>query len=93
MPKTKKLKLEEELEKEFNKKFISQEKFAEQIELYFRDNGYDNYMTAIIDYCDDNGIDLEAVPKLISKQFKKKLEHQAEKLNLLTTKALPELLF
>ena len=93
MPKTKKLKLEEELEKEFNKKFISQEKFAEQIELYFRDNGYDNYMAAIIDYCDDNGIDLEAVPKLISKQFKKKLEHQAEKLNLLTTKALPELLF
>lgn len=93
MPKTKNLQIEEEIEKEFNKKFISPEKFAEQIEIYFRDNGYSNYMTAISDYCDQHNIDLESVPKLISKQFKKKLEHQAEKLNLLKTKALPELLF
>lgn len=93
MPKSKNSQLEKELEKEFNKKFISPEKFAEQIEIYYRDNGYENYMTAIIDYCDENSIDLESVPKLISKQFKKKLEHHVEKLNLLKTKALPELLF
>lgn len=93
MPKSKNSLLEKELEKEFNKKFISPEKFAEQIEIYYRDNGYENYMAAISDYCDENNIDLEAVPKLISKQFKKKLEHHAAKLNLLKTKALPELLF
>ncbi len=93
MPKSKNLNLEKQLEEEFNKKFISPDKFAEQIEIYFRDNGYENYVIAISDYCDENNIDLESVPKLISKQFKRKIEHQAEKLNLLKTKALPELVF
>jgi hypothetical protein len=93
MPKTKKLQIEEELEKEFNKKFISQEKFAEEIETYFQDNGYSNYFTAMADYCEENNIDIESVPKLISKQFKKKIEHQASKLHLVKFKPLPELPF
>lgn len=93
MPKTKKLKIEEELEKEFDKKFISQEKFAENIETYFRENEYENYISAIADYCEANNIDIESVPKLISKQFKKKIEHQVSKLNFLKIKPLPELPF
>lgn len=93
MPKTKKLELEKQLEQEFEKKFISQEKFAENIETYFRDNGYENYIAAIVDYCDSNNIDIESVPKLISKQFKKKIEHQVSKLHFLKTKPLPELPF
>ena len=83
--------LEFELEQEFNKKFITPEKFAEEIERYFKANGYENYISAIADYCDENEIDLESVPKLISKQFKKKIEYQVEKLNFLKTRPLPEL--
>jgi hypothetical protein len=91
MKKTKKQDLNSELEKEYNKKFISQEKFAEQIEQYCHDNGYENYISAIADYCDHNNIDIDSVPKLISKQFKQKIQHQATKLNFLKIKPLPEL--
>lgn len=83
--------IELELEKEFNKKFISPDQFAEAIEVYFRDNGYENYISAIADYCEENEIEIESVPKLISKQFKKKIEHQVAKLNFLKVKPLPEL--
>lgn len=93
MKKLKKSQIEEQIEKEFSKKFISQEKFAEEIEKYYKYNHCDNYINAITDYCDENNIDLESVPKLISKQFKKKIEHQASKLNFLTIKPQPELPF
>lgn len=91
MTKNKKQEINLELEKEFEKKFISQEKFAEEVEKFYKENNYTNYITAIADYCDSNNIDLESVPKLISKQFKKKLEHQAAKLNFLKVKPLTEL--
>lgn len=91
MTKNKKQDLRSELQKEFDKKFISEEKFAEEIESFYKDNGYDNYILAIADYCDENCIDIESVPKLLSKQFKKKIEHQAAKLNYLKTKPLAEL--
>lgn len=91
MTKNKKKEINLEIQKEFEKKFISEEKFAEEIESFYRENGYDNYISAIADYCDENSIDLESVPKLISKQFKKKIEHQASKLNFLKTKSLIEL--
>lgn len=91
MTKSKKQEINSELQKEFDKKFISQEKFAEEIEKFYRNNGYENYIQAISDYCEENNIDIESVPKLISKQFKKKLEHQAAKLNYLKVKPLAEL--
>lgn len=91
MTKNKKKEINLEIQKEFEKKFISEEKFAEEIEIFYKENGYDNYISAIADYCDSNNIDLESVPKLISKQFKKKIEHQASKLNYLKTKPLIEL--
>lgn len=91
MKKLKKSEIEEQIEHEFSKKFISQEKFAEEIEKYFKNNGYENYISAITDYCEENNIDLESVPKLISKQFKKKIEYQATKLNFLTVKPQAEL--
>lgn len=93
MTKAKNSEIKSELEKEFKKKFISQEKFAEDIERYFKLNDYPNYISAIVDYCEENAIDIESVPKLISKQFKKKIEHQASKLNFLVSKPLPELPF
>jgi hypothetical protein len=91
MAKTKNQEINLEIEKEFEKKFISEEKFAEEIEHFYKTNNCSNYLTAIADYCDFNNIDIEAVPKLISKQFKKKIEHQVAKLNFLKVKPLTEL--
>lgn len=91
MIKEKKSKIENELKLEFSKKFISEEKFAEQIESYYSANGYDNYILAIADYCEQNKIDIDSVAKLISKQFKKKIEVQAIKLHYLNSKPSPEL--
>jgi inorganic pyrophosphatase/exopolyphosphatase len=93
MTKAEKLKIDSELQKEFEKKFITQDKFTEEIEKYFKRNGYDNYIFAISDYCEEKSIDIESVPKLLSKQFKRKIEHQVSKLNFLKSKPLPELPF
>ena len=40
-----------------------------------------NYIDAIIHYCEKNEIELELVPKLISKPLKDKLKYDAQKLN------------
>ena len=37
-----------------------------------------SYIDAIIHYCDINDIELETVPKLISKPLKEKLKHRSE---------------
>jgi hypothetical protein len=40
-----------------------------------------NYIDAIIHYCEKNEIEIESVPKLISKPLKDKLKYDAQKLN------------
>jgi hypothetical protein len=42
-----------------------------------------NYIDAIIHFCEQNNIDLESVPKLISKPLKEKLKYEAMELNFL----------
>ncbi len=42
-----------------------------------------SYIDAIIHYCDINDIELETVPKLISKPLKEKLKHEAQQLNFI----------
>jgi len=42
-----------------------------------------SYIDAIIHYCDVNDIELETVPKLISKPLKEKLRHEAQQLNFI----------
>jgi len=42
-----------------------------------------SYIDAIIHYCDVNDIELETVPKLISKPLKEKLKHEAQQLNFI----------
>ena len=48
-----------------------------------------NYIDAIIHFCDQNSIDVENVPKLISKPLKEKIKYEAQELNFLkrTTRA------
>ena len=42
-----------------------------------------SYIDAIIYFCEKNSVDLESVPKLISKPLKEKLKCEAMELNLL----------
>ena len=42
-----------------------------------------NYIDAIVYFCDLNSIDLESVPKLISKPLKEKIKYEAQELNFL----------
>jgi len=42
-----------------------------------------NYIDAIVYFCDLNSIDLESVPKLISKPLKEKIKYEASELNFL----------
>lgn len=72
----------EEVNQELNKKFISKEKFAEEIEEYVLRTKC-NYIDAIVDYCTNNEIDVESVSKLISKPLKDKLKYDAMELNYL----------
>jgi hypothetical protein len=80
-----------ELEDELKKKFHSPEKFAQEIEKIVKENFDSNYITAIVDYCGDNDIDLELVPKLMTKPLKEKLKWNAMELNFLKKTSLGKL--
>ena len=63
-----------------NKKFISKEKFAEDIEGLVLKTKM-NYIDAIVQYCEDNEIEIETVGKLVSKPLKEKIKCLATDLN------------
>ena len=69
-----------ELDDAINKKFISKEKFAEDIDKLVL-NTKMNYIDAIVQYCEDNEIEIESVGKLISKPLKEKIKYVATELN------------
>ena len=74
---------ENELEKALESKFFCPAKFAEQIESLVLENKEMNYIDAIVFFCDQNNIDVESVPKLISKPLKEKIKYEAQELNFL----------
>ena len=78
-----------ELEKILESKFFSSAGFAQEIEALVKNNENMNYIDAIIHFCDQNAIDVENVPKLISKPLKEKIKYEAQELNFLkrTTRA------
>lgn len=71
-----------EISKAFNEKFVSKEKFAADIEALVLDSKM-NYIDAIVLYCEQNGIEIENVGKLISKPLKDKVKFVATELNYL----------
>lgn len=77
------------LQNEFDKKFMCSEKFAREIENLVKTEDDMDYISAIVHYCDLNNIDVESVPKLISKPLKEKIKWNAMELNFLkkTSKA------
>ena len=71
-----------ELDKALKDKFVSKEKFAADIEKLVLETEM-NYIDAIIQYCEDNSIEVESVNKLMSKPLKDKVKYIATELNYL----------
>ena len=74
---------ETELEKVMQSKFFCPAKFAQEIESLVHNTEEMNYIDAILHFCEKNSIDLESVPKLISKPLKEKIKYEAQELNFL----------
>ena len=75
--------MENELEKVLESKFFCPSRFAQEIESLVQTNLDMNYIDAIVYFCEQNNIDLESVPKLISKPLKEKIKYEAMELNFL----------
>jgi hypothetical protein len=71
-----------EVQEIIKSKFLSPDKFSIDIERFVRDNKC-NYIDGIIQYCQENEIEIETVSKLMSKPLKEKLKNNAIDLNFL----------
>jgi len=68
--------------KDLEDKFLTPTKFSAEIErLVLKSEGLITYIEAVVTYCQENEIELETVPKLISKPLKERLKHEAQRLN------------
>ena len=85
--------MENELEKAMENKFFCPTKFAQQIEELVQINIEMNYIDAIVYFCEQNSVDLESVPKLISKPLKDKIKFEAMELNFLKKTSRAKLVF
>lgn len=62
-------------------KFMTSSKFSMEVEKIVKtSNGQLNYIEAILTFCDENEIEFESVPKLLSKTLKEKLKYDAQRL-------------
>ena len=62
-------------------KFMTAAKFSQEVEKIALSNSDMNYIDAVLHLCETNEIEVESVPKLISKPFKEKLKYEAQRLN------------
>ena len=74
---------ENNIEELIQSKFYSSKKFAEEIESIVYENKEMKYLDAIIFFCEKNNLDVDSIPKLLSKPLKEKLKAEAIDLNLL----------
>jgi hypothetical protein len=88
--------MDQEIKKELNKilkeKFYCPSRFAQEIEITVQQEKC-SYIDAIIFFCDKNKIDLESVPKLLSKPLKEKIKCEAIELNFLKKTSRARLVF
>jgi hypothetical protein len=85
--------MENELEKVLESKFFCPSRFAQEIESLVQTNEEMNYIDAIVYFCEKNNIDVESVPKLISKPLKEKIKYEAMELNFLKKTSRAKLIF
>ena len=71
-----------DINKALKEKFLCSAQFAQDIEAIVKNDNL-GYIDAIVHYCEQNSIDVESVPKLISKPLKDKLKWEATELNYL----------
>lgn len=64
-------------------KFMTSAKFSQEVEKIALNNSDMNYIDAVLHLCEINEIEVESVPKLISKPLKEKLKYEAQKLNFI----------
>ena len=69
-----------ELEQAIASKFLTPQKFAMEIEKIVANDEL-NYIDAILHYCETNSLEVESIPKLISKPLKERLKWDATRLN------------
>lgn len=85
--------MENELEKAIENKFFCPTKFAQEIETLVHSEDRMSYIDAIIHFCEKNNLDVESVPKLISKPLKEKIKYEAMELNFLKKTSRAKLVF
>ncbi len=73
-------------------KFMSTARFSQEVEKIALNNPDMNYIDSVIHYCELNDIELESVPKLISKPLKEKIKYDAQKLNFMKRTSRAKLL-
>ena len=83
---------QDELEKVFEEKFFCPSRFAQEIEKLVAEESI-SYIEAVINFCETNAIDLESVPKLLSKPLKEKIRYEATELNFLKKTSRARLVF
>lgn len=81
-----------EIKKVLEEKFYCPSRFAQEIEKTVKDNKV-SYIDAVILFCEKNKIDLESVPKLLSKPLKEKIKCEATELNFLKKTSRARLVF
>ena len=85
--------MENELEKVLESKFYCPNKFAQEIEDLVQVNVEMNYIDAIVYFCEKNSLDVESIPKIISKPLKEKIKYEATDLNFLKKTSRAKLVF
>ena len=85
--------MDNELEKVLENKFYCPSRFAQEIESLVAKDSEMTYIDAVICFCEKNNIDVESVPKLISKPLKEKIKYEAMELNFLKKTSRAKLVF
>ena len=71
---------------------MSTARFSQEVEKIALNNPDMNYIDSVIHYCELDDIELESVPKLISKPLKEKIKYDAQKLNFMKRTSRAKLL-
>lgn len=80
---------QENIKELIESKFYCSARFSEAIEKIVLESRNMTYIDAIVYFCEENGIEVESVTKLLSKPLKERLRVEATELNMLkrTTRA------
>jgi len=70
-------------------KFMTSAKFSQEVEKIAFQNSDMNYIDAVLHFCE---IEVESVPKLLSKPLKEKIKYEAQELNFIKKTSRAKLL-